>query len=377
MDLFENKIREYLGPAAHSEDTYNYLDRSARKYAENIRCELNKWFSNLPEEEKEKMKRRFTTEYHSAFFELFLHEFFSRLGFSLTFHPEINGTTRRPDFLVENDKIQFLLEATVNTDLSNEEEKQEKVKQVFYDEINKIESPNCYLRLVKVFIPKGVQPSGRKVRNFLENKLKEINIVELENKLMGNSIDELPTWKYKDEAGVLVEVQPFPKSEQARGKEGRPIGIYPIEGEWDKTKSPLYNSLVKKAKRYGNPNLPYIIAVNSLGDFGTDLFEIMEALFGTVKYHVTTDGIQGINRAGDGLFHGPDGPQYTRVSGVIVSTVTSNNLANASLDLFHNPWAKNLICTNQFSFFQYKANKDVIEKIPGLSVIDVLGLPKN
>mgnify|MGYP006285692661 FL=1 len=379
MKLFQNKQRDYFGPANHSDDTYDFLNRSARDYAERVREELNKWFSNLPKEEKETMKRRFKTEFISAFFELFLHELYLKLGYDITIHPKIKGTSNCPDFLVKKDNIKFILEATVNTDLSNEEKRQKAIKQTYYDEINKIKSPKCFLRLIEVSLPKGRQPAGRKIRAFLKRKLENIDIDKLFNKYEEKGFEVLPTWTFEDEEGAFVKVQPIPKSNNTKEKENiRPIGMYPIETKWGGTISSLYSSLISKAGKYGNPDLPYIIAVNSLSNFGTDTYEVMEVLFGTLKYYINSNGEQThMDRKPNGLFYGNKGIQYKRVSGVIVTTLLHTNLSKASFHLYHNPWAKKPFPEKLFPFTQYKAKNGNMVKKDGQKLKDIFELPDN
>lgn len=50
-------------------------------------------------------------ELESAFWELHLPEAYQRSGYRLTIHPDVAGTTRHPDFLVERDGTRFYLEA--------------------------------------------------------------------------------------------------------------------------------------------------------------------------------------------------------------------------------------------------------------------------
>ena len=49
--------------------------------------------------------------FESAFWEVFLHEAYLRSGYSITIHPAVTGTSRRPDFLVEGDGTRFYVEA--------------------------------------------------------------------------------------------------------------------------------------------------------------------------------------------------------------------------------------------------------------------------
>jgi hypothetical protein len=50
-------------------------------------------------------------QFESAFWELYLHEAYLRSGYGLTIHPEVAGTSRHPDFLVEGNGARFYLEA--------------------------------------------------------------------------------------------------------------------------------------------------------------------------------------------------------------------------------------------------------------------------
>lgn len=95
--------------------------------------------------------------------------------------------------------------------------------------------------------------------------------------------------------------------------------------------------LLNKAGEYGVPDLPYVIAVNSLSDFGTDVYEVMEVLFGTLRYYFNSNGKQTyMDRKTDGLFYGNKGFQYTGVSAVIVTKILHTNLSRVPFYLFHN-----------------------------------------
>src|SRR3712207_8522149 len=46
-----------------------------------------------------------------AFFEVYLHECLRRMGYSVTCHPELEGTSRRPDFLAKKGGRSIFVEA--------------------------------------------------------------------------------------------------------------------------------------------------------------------------------------------------------------------------------------------------------------------------
>ena len=117
--LFEDKIRLYDGPKTYVENDFEYLDRSARKEAENVRCFLNKWVGLFPEPEAKdlvsRIKSRERRSFDSAIFEIVLYAIISGLGGKIEVHPVLeNGSNKRPDFLVRMPKgEEFYLEAVL------------------------------------------------------------------------------------------------------------------------------------------------------------------------------------------------------------------------------------------------------------------------
>jgi hypothetical protein len=86
---------------------------------------------------------------------------------------------------------------------------------------------------------------------------------------------------------------------------------------------------------------PYIVAVNAVSPF-TDQDSVIDALFGTEQLIITDDPDQPVipRRQPNGVWKGPSGPQYTRVSAILVATrLRSGNIADRDLTLYHNPWA--------------------------------------
>lgn len=68
-----------------------------------MRVRLEQWFDRYPDSSKNDLRARFRKRGHnhgSAFFELFLHEVFRRLGLSPEVHPEPQRGHGRPDFAI-------------------------------------------------------------------------------------------------------------------------------------------------------------------------------------------------------------------------------------------------------------------------------------
>src|SRR5690606_34438222 len=92
--------------------------------------------------------------------------------------------------------------------------------------------------------------------------------------------------------------------------------------------------------RYGDPDLPFVIAVNSLEDYaGADDAE--DALFGSSAVAINAAGEDRWIREPDGVWHTPNGPGYSRVSAVLsTERVYPWTLGQRRARLIYNPWAR-------------------------------------
>ena len=185
--------------------------------------------------------------------------------------------------------------------------------------------------------------------------------------------------------GWNVTFQAIPKSPKARGKQGiRPIGIRFFGFQECKEDEWIRNAIKEKATKYGNLDLPYIIAINVLSIFSNDDHMVMDALFGdegVTFYHLPTGGSDHeLTRAPNGAFLGPQGPQNTRVSGVIIcSDLLWGNIVKINPVLWHNPWASFPFKQDRWALSQHVPNPDKtrIELKPGEKAGDLFGLAED
>jgi hypothetical protein len=103
MVLFEKIERTYTRPSDHNENPYEYYNRSARKDISIIRETLNEWFRKYPNDEKLNLKNSFIKKFDDCFYELFLYQLFTRLGFDIQIHPDLPNTSKKPDFLLKKE----------------------------------------------------------------------------------------------------------------------------------------------------------------------------------------------------------------------------------------------------------------------------------
>ncbi len=343
--LFDGITRDYSGPALYAEPRFDYLNRSARPRFYKIRSVLEEWFSHYPITEQGDFLARFKSsndsQHYSAFFELFLHELLLKLGYCVDIHPTLkDNTARHPDFLAKSKSCgNFYLEGVLATDESEEKVAAKARMNIVYDVINKMDSPNFFIGMKISGSPK-TPPSATKIKSFLKKRLDKLNpdyIAKLQE-------SKVPQWTYEHD-GWQIDFYPIPKSPKSRGKLGiRPIAIHSTEAHFLDTKSAIRNVIIKKASSYGDLDLPYVIAVNCLGEC-VEKIDIMEALFGKEQYifHVGESKLDEptMARAPDGVWISKSGPRYTRISAVlVVYPVTHHNIPRTPICIYHNPWAK-------------------------------------
>jgi hypothetical protein len=352
MKLFDNKQGNDLDCMCYMESNYSYLNRSARPELKKIRNLLEEWFKNYPDSVKTNLKSRFIdnndSNHNSAFFELFLHELLIKLGCEVQIEPSVTGTQKRPDFLVNTpDGFQFFLEAVLATGESIEESaNRARINQV-YDTLNRMKSPDFFI-VIKLNGAPSSPPPGKKLRKDLEKWLSSINPNDPVFKT--NDIDLLPSFPFSHD-GWDISFIPIPKKKEYGNEESiRPLAMWlPEKPHLVKTDIQIRDAVNRKARKYGKLDIPYLIAVNVLGDdavFGHEKIDVMNALFGqeviTIQENLQTKEISHkLTRCRNGAFISGNGPINTRVSGVLVSfKLSPSSLTKTNLHLYHNPWAE-------------------------------------
>jgi hypothetical protein len=105
-------------PARFSESDFAFLDRVAGAHWDRVRYLLDEWFSDHPEDAKRDLYNRFIDsdngQHIGAWWELYIASLFRHLGYDVLPHPTIEGSKRKPDFLVRNEaSALFYVECTV------------------------------------------------------------------------------------------------------------------------------------------------------------------------------------------------------------------------------------------------------------------------
>lgn len=379
MKLFDDIKRTNIKPAKNLHNPYEYYNQSARKEIASIRSLLNNWFDNYPESEKAELKSRFKNSFSSTFYELFLHEFFLKLGFKLKSHPKIKGTNKRPDFLVEGHGIGFYIEAKEAKDQTDKELKLKHKIDNLYDQIEKTDSPNFYLHIVNLNFLSNKQPKGKDIIQFLERELPKYNPDDKIEEMKESGLRNLNTLFYRD-ADVEIEFSLIPRPKDTRNKNRPTIGVFPIKSRAVKTEDSIKLAIKKKATRYGQLDKPYLICINLTSKWGVDEIAVLNSVLGDeqILIYQTQEGHNyELNRKMNGIFINKSGPQYTRVSGVLITDVNSVNLSIAKHWLIENPFCEKKLDLNKIGLSELKVSKNRIKKISGKSIIEILEISEN
>ena len=387
MRLFDDDEaidRSDTQPSSHAEPRFPYLNRSGRPVAAQVRAVLESWFQSYPESGKLELWSRFrspdSTPHHSAFFELYMHQLLKRLGYDVEIHPEVSTGAKRPDFLVSKlGEGSFILEATLAGSMSREEEAATARLNAVYDALNKVSSPDFFLG-VEVFGTPGTPVPGKELRKEVEGFLRGLNPDVIRALLQeGAGLGALPRHQFTH-GDWRIELYPIAKSPAARGKPGiRPLSVFGSgEARMVDERGPIRDAILAKAGRYGDLGMPYVVAVNALGQWTVDQIDIMEALFGKEAFYFDPEnpGEPEMTRQPDGAWFGKHGKQYTRVSAVLIGGDITPWMAGIRTPVvYHNPWAKHPCPDALRQLRSAHPENNTMKEREGLLGYAVFGLP--
>lgn len=81
--LFSTLERTDEEPSRHAESTFQFLNRCKSAAVDKVRNEIERWCSRYPAADRDELESRLRDDFQSPFFELLLHELFTRQGFSV------------------------------------------------------------------------------------------------------------------------------------------------------------------------------------------------------------------------------------------------------------------------------------------------------
>jgi hypothetical protein len=364
--LFDEVERTETRAKRERESSFLYLNSSARKPIAAAREVFELWFNGFPETGKADLRARFRSpidaQHQSAFWELYLHELFSRLGFRLEVHPDVGGTPNHPDFLVyANDSPQFYLEAIVAGIPSSKEAGADARLAEVLDLVNKMEIRGWFLQ-VEYQGASDTQPSVKELRKKLDEWMNSLVEESIEATIKAEDWDSLPRFEWQHE-GLTLSFTPSPRSPESAAKpDARPIGMIMGEPHQLNVDKDIRAAVLAKAKKYGTLPLPLIVAVNVLSEH-CDEIDINNALFGTETVVFAENPVGGrfarpCRRLPDGVWFGTNGPRKTTVSAVLIGDrLDCYSCARRTPLLVHHPYP-----THRLSFLSYPLPESIFDE---------------
>ncbi|WP_146758849.1 hypothetical protein [Micromonospora noduli] len=326
MTIFSEITRTDPSPAVHGDARFKFLDRVSGAYWDQVRDVIEDWFSRLCPDAQADVRGRLRSkddrQFSGAFFELYLHECLLRMGYTVTCHPVLVGTTRRPDFLAEKDGRSVYVEARSASDSDVAVGAAARINAV-HESLNRLDSPNFFLWIEVV--RQGPGPLRAKpLRGRLERWLSGLDPDKVP---LGGRRDDLPSHLYKeqtegDDVSWIIEFWAIPKSSEARGREGvRPLGIFGGNAASVNDEDGIRGALSDKGAAYGPLGAPFIVAVAS-SSMSLDDHDVRNALYGTEMLQIATapDGTEShaVVREANGYWYAGDNWDHRGVSAVLV-----------------------------------------------------------
>ncbi|RJG09041.1 hypothetical protein D3879_24825 [Pseudomonas cavernicola] len=380
--LFTNYQRNDSSAKTNRESEFGFLDRSARPEIERVRQFLETLAMGYPEEELAELVTRVRsgndTHFKSSIFELVLHAFLVRLGYTLRPHPELpNGSKARPDFhVIAPSGEEFYLEAVLASADDDTDPAAEARIGSTLDALAKASHANFMVAVEHEGVP-DTQPSGKRLLTAALRWLDSLDPDEVQAEIDRDGLYSAPTFSWGHEEWQVL-LRAIPLKPERRGNARTLIGL--LDGgaglidEW----TPIRDAIKFKGSKYGHLDKPLLVAVN-FGSFHLDRIDELQALFGQEQYVLAVGKPEKeprLKRAPNGAWFGKSGPQARCVSGAwLFNDLTAYSLASRRHTIYFNPWATNPLPEALKTMPHAVANEREMQWHPGSTLSDVLGLP--
>lgn len=387
--IFDEGERTDPSSLGSLESIAHFLNRASGVAWDRVRGEIEQWFSRVCDSTKTSLAGRIRSDddrqMGGAFWELYCHESLIRLGLNVECEPEIEGSTRHPDFRATKGATTFIIEATLAA-TSDSTVAVDRLQATVFEKLDGLQLDDLLLH-VNIRRRGEVAPSVRKLKSLLRDWAQGLDRENLRAKLTESSNvmePSLPKYHW-EESGWEIDFYVMPRDFDEHVTWGN--GVVGIKLRTDSvffdSSVAVKKALEDKAGAYGAPNTPYVIAVasdiHSPGDIG-----VLNALFG---HEQVTFGIDQMGetvtqegRAPDGFWIGPSGPRNQLVSAVLVASwirpwFVSQNVPT----IWHNPYAVYPLALSEAPWRSMRivASGELEESAPAQSIHDFFELDRD
>jgi hypothetical protein len=266
---------------------------------------METWLGRILESERASFCVRFRSgddqQFASALQEITLHELLRRQGCMLRFHPNVPGTAKQPDFMVQqpNGPV-FLLEACTSTHIAGGPSGGTRAHRVrdFLDGL----SLQGYLIAIEEFVEGTTDLQQRLLAEHIEDAMRAA--------APSYSPESISIPPFITADGWRIKLTALSKSRY--GTRHRSVMHEGWSRTWTGPSYPLRDSLKEKGGRYGNLlAMPYVIAVNSADAMLADR-DLQDTLFGAPSEFAAPGSPRD-----HGFWGTAAAPNHTRVSAVL------------------------------------------------------------
>ncbi|WP_329156783.1 hypothetical protein OHA63_16680 [Streptomyces anulatus] len=377
MVVYTSRTRTDASPKRAAESHAEFLQRIAGPFWDQVRDAINKWSSHFPFHAQPGLRSRLLdgnsdANVYSALWEIYLHEMLLGSGCTVEIEHQIGTRGKNPDFLVTRNGEQFVVEAIWTAQRLGDAVSDSLPPQLA-DAIDTVPSPNFFVACELVRAGSATPPQKRlkaELTRWLASLDPDQAISSYEQKA------PLPRYTWQ-EAGWCLTFEAIPRNPGRRGDPtSRTIGIYPAIS-FDDESNRVFDAVKRKGGKYGDLELPFIVAVGNAAVFPID--ENTEtALFGSsVEYaHGSTPAF---GRVSDGYWTATRDHPHSRVSGVlIVDNPAPWTWARRSPVLWRSPHPRSLPAPVLATWETAQLVKAQVERRPASSPIHTaLGLSEH
>ncbi|MBW0149738.1 MAG: hypothetical protein KXJ53_00870 [Phenylobacterium sp.] len=372
--VFDDIDREHQGPRKAGETQFSYLNRSGRVEAGRVRSLVEDWITRYPESDLTALVARLRSTidaaHHSAFFELAVHELLVRTGHTIVaVEPKVPNSNRRPDFLVEApDGERFYVEVVTSIAQTPQEMAAEKRLNDAVCIVDKADAEFHFLDVQIEGKPKE-QVSAKALRPALANWIAALPVTD--------AVKDQPPFVYA-EHGMTLTIGAFLRNTPRR-EAGGAIGLQNMEPFWGTPGDGIRESVERKASRYGDLDLPYVVAVNAMSDYKSEE-DAIDAMFGSpcvvVRRYEDGRTETAESRNGDGVWQGANGPRKKGLSAILsTERLAPWSVGQRRARLIRNPWATRPLPPIPLGIDELNPIDGRLEKTEGQPFRELFNLP--
>ncbi|MDP7735116.1 hemin-binding protein [Mycobacterium paragordonae] len=328
-------------PKRPTESDFQFLNRAEGEPWQNLRDLLESWYCDFPDDTYD-LRNRFRTpsrpQHVGAWWELYIFSLFRRLGYEITVHPNMPGTTKNPDFLVEQDSLEAIVECAVMLDEDRWTDS-DGISWVL-ECIDSAKDANFRLG-VDIKTEGSQRPKRASIIRAVENWLNSLD-ADAANEAWQQQPGKAPT----TDLGItdwVINLVAYPIPTEKRAVGSHLIVRWPMKSGVLGHDDQLVKILSNKGSRYGQLDKPLVVAILAWPITAGEM-SLTNALFGplTVDVHRTSTDLHvaGVSRNVDGYWRPAPNPGGSRTSAVLLGEMLRPDRPFVTLPrVWVNPWA--------------------------------------